>query len=102
MWKTKYVSTEKSVEPTFIFSSEDNYTYASKENMENIPLPTITSSNEPIVKQIESLVDKILEAKKQNPQADTSHLEQEIDQLVYKLYDLTDEEIKIIEEGHNE
>jgi adenine-specific DNA-methyltransferase len=45
------------------------------------------------------LVDKILAAKKDNPQADTTAWEKEIDQLVYKLYDLTDEEIAIIENG---
>jgi hypothetical protein len=34
---------------------------------------------------------------KQNPSADTTDLENEIDQLVYGLYDLTEEEIKIVE-----
>jgi len=43
-------------------------------------------------------VDKILEAKKQNPDTDTTTLENNIDQFVYKLYDLTDKEIKIMEE----
>ena len=43
------------------------------------------------------LVDKILAAKKTNHAADTSEWEKEIDSLVYKLYDLTDEEIKIVE-----
>ncbi|MCX8009893.1 MAG: hypothetical protein N3A61_01970, partial [Ignavibacteria bacterium] len=62
-----------------------------------IPLPPITPANNHIVGQIESLVDKILTTKKQNPQADTSSLEREIDQLVYKLYELTEEEIGIIE-----
>jgi len=42
-------------------------------------------------------VDKILEAKKENPQADTSELEREIDNLVYRLYDLTEDEIKLVE-----
>lgn len=65
--------------------------------IEKISLPTITSSNEPIVKQIEALVDKILEAKKENPQADTSEWEREIDNLVYRLYDLTEDEIKLVE-----
>jgi len=41
---------------------------------------------------------KVLSAKKQNPNADTSELERKVDQLVYKLYDLTEEEIKIIED----
>lgn len=34
---------------------------------------------------------------KQNPLADTSDLENEIDLMVYKLYDLTYEEVKIID-----
>ena len=33
-----------------------------------------------------TLVDKILAAKKENPQADTSAWEKEIDALVYALY----------------
>jgi len=62
-----------------------------------LPIKKITFQNQPIANQIITLVDQILLAKKQNPEADTSHLEQEIDHLVYKLYDLTDEEIKLIE-----
>jgi len=38
-------------------------------------------------------------AKGANPQADTSKLESEIDQLVYQLYGLTQEEIHIVEGG---
>ncbi len=44
-----------------------------------------------------TLVDRILAAKKADPVADTSGLEAEIDQLVYKLYGLTDEEIAVVE-----
>ena len=47
----------------------------------------------PIVK----LVDRILAAKRANPQANTSKWEDEIDALVYELYGLTAEEIKIVE-----
>jgi len=36
---------------------------------------------------------------KTNHAADTTAWEKEIDQLVYKLYELTDEEIRIIENG---
>jgi adenine-specific DNA-methyltransferase len=46
---------------------------------------------------IEGIVDKILAMKKQNPSSDTHTLENEIDQLVYQLYGLTEEEIKIVE-----
>lgn len=44
-----------------------------------------------------NLVDKILSIKKENPKSDTTALEKEIDQMVYKLYDLTDEEVEILE-----
>jgi type II restriction/modification system DNA methylase subunit YeeA len=50
-----------------------------------------------IVRQIEALVDKILAAKKQNPNAHTSNLEKQIDEWVYELYELTEEEIRIVE-----
>ena len=45
------------------------------------------------------LVDKILAAKRANPQADTSAWEREIDERVYRLYGLTAAEIKIVEES---
>jgi len=48
-------------------------------------------------KPIVSRVTKILAAKRANPQADTSPLEREIDQLVYGLYGLTEDEIAIVE-----
>jgi hypothetical protein len=62
--------------------------------MEKVPIPTATPAQQT---QIEKRVEKILALKKENPDADVSALESEIDQLVYKLYDLTDEEIKIVE-----
>ena len=42
---------------------------------------------------------KFLTSKKSNQQADTPDRETEIDQLVYDLYGLTDEEIEIVEES---
>jgi adenine-specific DNA-methyltransferase len=64
-----------------------------------LPIKKITPKNQPIADQIIALVDQILSSKQQNPDADTSHLEHQIDQLAYKLYDLKEEEIKIIEGG---
>lgn len=59
-----------------------------------IPIPAATPKQQaPIVK----LVDRILAAKRADPQADVSRWEREIDRLVYQLYDLTDEEIAIVE-----
>jgi hypothetical protein len=42
-------------------------------------------------------VNKILSLKKNNPEADTTALEHEIDLMVYELYGLTQEEIEIVE-----
>ncbi|WP_142454309.1 DUF7149 domain-containing protein [Gracilimonas mengyeensis] len=47
--------------------------------------------------ELSDLVSKILAAKKENPETDTSKLEAEIDQLVYELYGLSEEEIGIVE-----
>ena len=44
-----------------------------------------------------TLVDQILATKKKDPNADISALERQIDEMVYKLYDLTPEEIAIVE-----
>ena len=52
-----------------------------------------------ILQPVITLVDRILSTKELNPQADTSALEAEIDHLVYDLYGLTEDEIKIIEEN---
>jgi hypothetical protein len=46
--------------------------------------------------QISKLVEKIL-IEKQNPSVDTTYLENKIDRLVYELYGLSEEEIKIVE-----
>ena len=67
-----------------------------KEPLLNIPIPKLLNDKQ---KPIINLVDKIITTKKANPEADTSALENEIDQLVYELYDITDEEIKIIEDS---
>ena len=57
----------------------------------------IATGNDTVKNKIADLVDKVISIKKQNPTADTSDLEAQIDQLVYQLYDLTEEEIKIVE-----
>ncbi|GAA8645065.1 class I SAM-dependent DNA methyltransferase [Helicobacter pylori] len=68
-------------------------------SVETLPIPQITKSNQPIADKIIALVDKILVLKEKDPKANTQQLEKEIDALVYQLYNLTDEEIKTIEEG---
>jgi len=68
-----------------------------KYKIELMPIKEVSKGEE---QKIENIVNKILSLKKQNPEADTRVLEVEIDQLVYQLYDLTEEEIKIIEEAN--
>ncbi|UOS05928.1 Eco57I restriction-modification methylase domain-containing protein [Helicobacter pylori] len=68
-------------------------------SVETLPIPQITKSNQPTADKITDCAKAILEAKEKDPKANTQELEKEIDALVYQLYNLTDEEIKIIEEG---
>ena len=61
--------------------------------LETLPVPKIE-----ITEQLpfEILVDQILAAKQEDPNADTTALEKQIDEMVYKLYELTPEEIAIV------
>ncbi|EAK0654505.1 class I SAM-dependent DNA methyltransferase [Campylobacter coli] len=68
-----------------------------KEPLLNIPVVNINSKNEKLANKLISLVDEILKAKEQNKNANTQELENKINSLVYKLYNLTEDEIKIIE-----
>ncbi len=77
---------------------KSGYQY-NKHALEKIPIPKITPQNQELADKIIVLVDKILKSKEKDPKANTQKLEKEIDALVYQLYNLTDEEIKIIEKG---
>ena len=62
--------------------------------VETIPVPKLSAAKQrPFVR----LLDRILEAKAADPDADTSYLEWDIDRLVYDLYGLTEEEDTAIE-----
>ena len=73
----------------------------------NNSFPPITKETQPLADQIVQKVQKVQEilTLTQSPDFETSQekqqkvkeLEKEIDQLVYKLYDLTEDEIAIIE-----
>ncbi|OOP95599.1 class I SAM-dependent DNA methyltransferase [Helicobacter pylori] len=75
------------------------YAYGSKDKIEQLPIPQITKSNKPTADKITDYAEQILQSKEKDPKANTQKLEKEIDALVYRLYNLTDEEIKIIEDG---
>lgn len=61
-------------------------------------LPIATPTDEQR-RAIEERVEKILAAKRKDGKADTSALEREIDQLVYRLYGLMPEEIAMVEQS---
>ncbi|MCQ2691761.1 class I SAM-dependent DNA methyltransferase [Helicobacter pylori] len=76
---------------------ESGYRYK-KAFIERLPIPKITPQNQELADKITDGAKQILALKEKDPKANTQKLEKEIDSLVYQLYNLTDEEIKIIEE----
>jgi hypothetical protein len=74
------------------FQSEGLHFYP--DDAKNLPVFNANVSKQ---SEFEKLVDKILAAKAADPQADTTGLERQVDSLVYRLYSLTYEEVKVIE-----
>ncbi|EDP8137562.1 class I SAM-dependent DNA methyltransferase [Campylobacter jejuni] len=68
-----------------------------RQYIEKLPIPKINSKNEKLADELVNLVDEILKAKEQDKNTNTQELENKINSIVYKLYNLTEEEIKIIE-----
>ena len=61
---------------------------------EQLPIASASKSQQ---KEITDIVDEILRIKRNDCNADTTQLEREIDKLVYELYGLTEEEIRVID-----
>lgn len=57
-----------------------------------------TESNQALCDIIVALVEQILKSKVKDFDSNTSELESKIDSLVYRLYNLTQEEIRIVKE----
>ncbi|TQR34709.1 DNA methyltransferase [Campylobacter sp. MIT 99-7217] len=66
-------------------------------NLLKIPIPKINAKNQKRADELVSLVGELLNLKEKDKKANTQELERKIDFLVYKLYNLTDDEMKIIE-----
>jgi hypothetical protein len=76
----------------------------SNQYVKRFPIPLITKQNKNISKELESLVNKILAITKDEDylqnhtkEKEVKEYERQIDQMVYELYNLTEEEINIIE-----
>ena len=65
-----------------------------KQYVEQLPIKSIPPENQAVFIQ---KVEQILAARRTDPQADTAALETDLDRMVYQLYDLTDEEIAVVE-----
>ena len=66
--------------------------------VKEFPIPEAACDQQALIIE---LVDQILNVKRTDPDADVSDLENTADQLVYLLYDLTPEEIAIVEAAEN-
>ena len=63
------------------------------EYFDNIPIPEISPElQQPFIEK----VDKILALKRENPQANTTEIEAELDEMVFDLYELTADERAIV------
>lgn len=74
-------------------ATKDDFRQTTLTELRNLPIPKISSTaQQPFI----TLVNQILEAKQQG--TDTAHLEKQIDDLVYELYGITEDERRVIEE----
>lgn len=74
---------------------EGKYAYGAKDKIELLPIPKNPAPQ--TINEIETLAQKILDAKFQKPDSDIKILESRVNSLVYQLYDLSDAEISLIE-----
>lgn len=74
-------------------ATKDDFRQTTLTELRNLPIPIIGKKDQqPLI----ALVDQILELKKEGKEDEAKELENEIDLLVYQLYDLKPDEIKII------
>ncbi|GAA8292639.1 class I SAM-dependent DNA methyltransferase [Helicobacter pylori] len=83
----------------WLFRKTSTNNHVNLYELETLPIPQITEKNQELARKITDGTKQILALKEKDPKANTLELEKEIDALVYQLYNLTDEEIKIIENG---
>jgi adenine-specific DNA-methyltransferase len=79
---------------TSSIATKDDFRQTTLTELRSIPIPKIGINEQ---KKVAGIASTILSLKKENPQANTSKLEAEIDQMVYELYGLSEEEIAIVE-----
>ena len=75
-------------------ATKDDFRQTTLTELRKLPIPNVSLEQQ---SKIRNLALKILEIKKTNCNQDASSIENQIDQLVYQLYGLTEEEITIVE-----
>lgn len=75
-------------------AKKDDFRQTTLGELRKLPIPI---ADERLQKSVISIVDKILTLKASNPETDASALETELDYIVYSLYDLAADKIKLIE-----
>ena len=83
--KNVFLDTEKIVYPKILIANTKKFP---------IKLPIYNAD-------IVNLVNEVLERKNRNPFDDIHDLEAEIDKMIYNIYGLSEEDIKIIEDSFN-
>jgi hypothetical protein len=78
-------------------ANKDDFRQTTLAELRKIPIPLVDKKTE---NQILALVDTILKAKEVNQNENTQILENKIDEVVYSLYQLTPEEINLVEEKY--
>ena len=78
----------------FLRANRRSNTDLYSDDWKQLPIPDVSLAQQ---KPVERLVERILAAKQRDAEADVSALEREIDELVYALYGLTPEEIKLVD-----
>ena len=83
----------------FIFGKAIRTMHFDNSVTSRVPLVKLNETNAQIAVAIEVLSSQIISRKISDFNTNVKELEYQMDQLVYQLYDLTEEEIKIIEES---
>jgi Alw26I/Eco31I/Esp3I family type II restriction m6 adenine DNA methyltransferase len=74
-----------------LFSTNSN---VNSYEVENLPIPTVDTIRQ---KRLAELSNRILAAKRRNPETDTSSFELQIDEIVFELYGLSKEEKALVQ-----
>ena len=91
-WSFLAILNSKFMDWYFRITSTNNHVQIYE--IEQLPIPQLSGD---MFIRLDSLAKQMITAKEIDPEANTSSLEDKIDKLVYKLYNLTEEEIVIVE-----